>query len=322
MALLETGVHWTVIVGMIAGGLVAVDALVQWFSSKVVLQVFERELPLKVDPAVEDPTAEAVTIPTSGGLNLQGSLYRPTAGEPRGLIVFCPELHGRHFSAMAYCGGLRDAGFAVLSFEFRNQGESDFVPGYEPLHWVTEYELQDALAALAYTKTRDDLNQLPLGMMGVSRGGGTALAAAATTPEVGWVAVEGAFSTSALLMHYTLRWASLYVPEWYLRILPMWHLRLTLALTRWRSGWRRGCRYPAIERLLPRLRNRDVLMISGKSDSYVPTDIAERMAARIGGTRCEVWAVRKGRHNGARRVDPEAYDTRLVEFFTRMDRAH
>lgn len=310
---------WTTIVGIVAGSLVVADVLLQWFSTRIVLQVFERELPLKVDPAEPDPSAETVTIPTAGGLNLCGSISRPVEGTPRGLIVFCPELHGRHFSAMSYCRGLLDAGFAVLGFEFRNQGESGAVAGYRPLHWVTEIELQDALAVLKYVESRDDLRDLPLGMMGVSRGGGTALAAAALTPKVGWIAVEGAFSTSALLLHYTLRWASLYVPEWCMRAIPLWHLRITLALTRWASGFRRGCRYPWIERLLPRLRGRDVLLISGKSDSYVPTEVAERLAARIGGNRCEVWAVRKARHNKARKVDPDAYDSRLVELFSRMD---
>lgn len=44
---------------------------------------------------------------------------------------------------MTYCQGLVVAGFHVLSVDFRNQGESDSIPGYVPIHWVSEYELDD-----------------------------------------------------------------------------------------------------------------------------------------------------------------------------------
>lgn len=310
---------WAMIAVMVALLLIAVEVLAQWFLSGIVLKVFERQLPLKVLPTEPHLTAERFSFPTTDGLQLHGSLYHQTGRPSRGLILFCPELNGEHWSVVNYCSSLWEAGFTVLSFDFRNHGSSDSLPNYQPLHWVTDYEVNDALSAIAYAKSRDDLRGLSMGIMGVSRGGGVALAAAAKTPDVRCVAVEGAFPTNELLSHYSFLWASVYVPQWVVGTLPLWHSEATLRLARWRSERRRKCHYTRFRRLLPRLRNRDVLMITGLSDSYVPSQITEAMAERVGGERCQLWAIRKARHNRARKVNPVLYDERLLEFFACLD---
>ena len=47
----------------------------------------------------------------------------------------------------------------MFAFEARNQGQSDSMPGYEPLQWVTRYEVRDTRAALAYVRSRPDAGQ-------------------------------------------------------------------------------------------------------------------------------------------------------------------
>jgi hypothetical protein len=37
-----------------------------------------------------------------------------------------------------YAPALLEAGFAVFSFDFRNQGSSDSLPGYHAKHWLSE----------------------------------------------------------------------------------------------------------------------------------------------------------------------------------------
>ncbi|GAB4141547.1 MAG: hypothetical protein Tsb009_11380 [Planctomycetaceae bacterium] len=310
--------QWAVIIGMIAAAIVLIDALAHWISSGIVLNVFERQLPFKVQPSELHPNAELISFPTSDGLKLQGSLLRQTSRPPRGLILFCPELNGTHSSAFSYCQSLWDAGFEILAFDFRSQGQSDRLPNYQPLHWVTDYEIEDAQSAIRYAKSHPELADLPLGVMGISRGGGVALAVAAMNKDIQFVATEGAFSTSSLAMHYTMRWASVYVPQWVMWILPMWHIRTTFAIARWRSQRRLNCRYTRLDNLLPRLRKKHVLLISGMSDSYVPPSISEHLAECIGGSNCQIWKVRKARHNQARSVNPEQYDSKLVEFFSKM----
>ena len=305
---------WAVLA--IVAGLAAVDLLVRALIVLLILRIFERKIDFRIEPSPPNPGAEEVSFPTSNGLVLRGSLHRRRGRPLRGLVIFCPEFGGSHWSASQYCAGLLQAGFDVLSFDFRNQGDSDRMPGYDPLHWLTEYEVEDVLAAVAYSRQRPDLQDLPLGLMGISRGAGAALAAAAVCRDVRGVACEGAFSTESLLLHYTLRWASLYIPNWLLKLFPLWHVRLTLAMAKKASEVRRGCRYTRLERLAQRMPPKPVLMISGARDTYVQPDITAVLCRKLGQRCREFWVVPAARHNMARTVDPAGYDRRLVELFS------
>ena len=146
---------WELVAILLA--VIALDLIVRAASVTVMLPMLERKPPFNVNPAHPDPQAEEAWFPTTHGLTLRGSLYRHENRGPRGLIIFCPEMSGSHWSALRYCGGLYLAGFDVFAFDFRSQGESDHQPGYEPLHWVTEYEVADVLAAVAFARQRDGL---------------------------------------------------------------------------------------------------------------------------------------------------------------------
>lgn len=309
--------YWIVVASLIIGGLLLLDLIVRLFFARVILKEFEKKLATTRSSKVEsDENAEPIQFATSDGLTLRGSLHGDRFGRPRGLVIFCPEVNGDHRSAAEYCRGLLEAGFLVLAFDFRNHGESDAQPDYEPLHWVTNYELRDVRAALDFARSRDDLRDLPIGLMGVSRGGGVALAAAAADPSIKAVAVEGAFTTSAMQLHYTIRNSTMYVPAWFLKLVPDWHLLSTLKLCRWISERRRNCRYTNLERLLPKLSDRPVLMIVGGHDSHVPLSVPNHIRSLIAGEECDLWTVGKAKHNRARKVDENAYDTRIREFFT------
>lgn len=308
--------NWLTIAGIALLGILLIELIIRLVFSRVVLRVFETQLPLNVDNHSPSPSAKRLEFTTADGITLRGSLHGVEEKNPVGLVIFCPELNGSHWSAAEYCEGLLEAGFLVLSFDFRNQGESEALDGYEPLHWMTEHEVTDIEAALQYVGQREDLARLPLGLMGLSRGGAVALAAAARHDAVQAVAVEGAFTTASMQLHYGVRWACMYAPRWFIRLFPLWHIRSTMVLCRWISQWRRGCQYTNLERLLPRLAGRPVLFIAGTHDSYVPLEIPRAMAQRVGnGPLTEVWEVPSARHNRARLVDPAVYDARVVNFF-------
>ena len=120
---------WQVIIYVILG-LLAFDFLVHLFFAIIILPTFERKPPFGVEPASPHPDAQQIKFPTNRGLTLQGSLYRHENQPSRGLIIFCPELGGSHCSVMSYCEGLWNAGFDLLAFDFRNQGQSESMPGY------------------------------------------------------------------------------------------------------------------------------------------------------------------------------------------------
>lgn len=310
------------IVGTIAG-LLLIDLLIRVPLIRIVIPMIEHAPPFNAEKWPPDPDAERISFTSTDGVSLRGSWHRQLQRPPRGLIVFCQEFSGQHWASMSYCAGLWEAGFDILAFDFRNQGESDRTPCYEPLHWLTEYEVRDLLGALQFVRDHEELRGLPLGLFGISRGGGAALTAAARNRGVQGVACEGAFSTNGLMMHYACRWVSLLVPTRLLNLVPKWHIRVTLLLARWMSQLKNGCRYTNLERCLPRLRNRSVLLITGERDTYVLPELTQKLSEKIGGGRCEVWVAPGAKHNMARQVDAESYDGKLVTFFANaLTRTH
>ena len=298
--------------------LVLADAVIQWNAVRVVLALIENSPPFRVESLPPDPDAEPFSVRTRDGITLRGCLYRHTEQTPRGLIVFCPEFASNHRSAMLYCSALSRAGFHVLTFDFRNHGDSDSMPGYEPLHWLTKYEVLDLNAIVDHVYSRPDLNELPLGLFGISRGGGAALYVAARRPEVLQVATEGAFTTDMLMMSHARHFIPIIVPALVAKIIPDWHIKVTVAVARWISQRRRHCHYVQLERVLPKLANKPALIIAGQRDTYVLADVAQGLVRLIGQPQA-LWTVAKAKHNLARSVNPAEYDRRLVEFFMNLD---
>lgn len=166
------------------GLIIAIDVVLRGYFVAKVLKIFETRPPFNVPIYPPCADAETLEIPSTSGLTLRGSLYKSTERPSRGTILFFAELDGTHWSAMSYAESLVSAGFDLLAFDFRNQGESDVLPGYHPLHWPTRYELEDGRAALNYLRSRADLNHSAIGVMGVSRGSQVAFAIAGENPDI------------------------------------------------------------------------------------------------------------------------------------------
>lgn len=303
---------------IIATCLVAITIMmivIQLAISRAVMRMLENAPPLNAGDFGTDSRATELSFDTDDGLKLQACHFRQTNRPSRGLILFCHELGGSRWSAMAYCEGLFKAGFEILSFDFRNHGSSDKQSGYEPLHWLTEFELTDVRGALKLIDSREELKHQPVGIFGISRGGSAALAAASTSDSVKCVACESAYSTRSMMSLFSQRWVSLLVPQWMSGWIPAWHVELSLTGGRLYSQFKRKCRYVHLERTLASLRDRPVLLISGQRDNYVRPEIAQSLHESLGDKSAELWMVPKARHNGARPTNQEAYDQRLVEFY-------
>ena len=304
---------WIVLIVL---AVVLVDTIFRVSVVLMVTPMFEKNPGFGVVPAPPDPDGREISFPTSHGLTLKGSVYTPS--ESRGVVVFCPEFSGNHWMAMRYARGLYEAGYTVVAFDFRGQGDSDPMPDYEPLHWLTEYEVDDVLAALDYVRGNPEFENQPLGLYGISRGGCAALVAASRVPEVHCVAADSTPPFGLMLEHFARRWAQLYVPKKVVQALPNWHVRASTAMVRMWSQVRRGCRYALIEHVTSRLRNKHVLIVSGKKDSYVKPKFVEILAKKIG-PQCELFICPNAGHNTARMRNEEEYDRRLLACFGRLE---
>lgn len=303
---------------IIAASLLVIAILVQLVISRSVMRMVENAPPLNPGDFASDARAEEMSFVTADGLTLQACHYSSMDRPSRGLILFCHELGGSRWSAMSYCEGLFEAGFDILSFDFRNHGSSDKQAGYEPLHWMTEFELTDVQAVLKLIRSRDELSSQPLGIFGISRGAVAAIAAAAESSDVECVACDGAYATRSMMSLFSKRWVSLIVPRWMSGWIPAWHIELSLAGGRFYSEFKRKCRYVHLEQYLPALRNRSVLLISGRQDNYVRPEIAQSLHKGLDVDSTELWIVLGARHNGARATDQENYDRRLTNFFSTL----
>jgi pimeloyl-ACP methyl ester carboxylesterase len=286
---------------------------------KISLPIFEQRPPIGAElfPAV--PGAEAITIKTRDGLSLAGNLLRTTRESARGIILFCHEMDSNRWSAASYCEGLLAAGFHVLTFDFRNQGDSQSVPGYQPLHWPSVLEVEDVCAAVKFISERADLARLPLGVYGMSRGASIAVVAAVQCDAIDRIVCDGAYCCNEMLMQFTNRWGRLYFPELFLRLVPRWHRKITLWLIRRASEMRRGFRYANVQRAMSLLGHKRVLMISGERDTYVFPEVTRNLHARTGLDDSWIWIVPEAKHNASRQGNIEEYDRRLVEFFTVLE---
>jgi pimeloyl-ACP methyl ester carboxylesterase len=306
-----------------AGTLVSLLCLVMFLSylvikyGPVIVRVFEERpvfMPLKVVPREQ---GEVVRFPTDSGLELTGSYLARRNRERAGLLVFCHEYLSDRWSCFPYVDHLRDQGYDVFTFDFRNHGSSDGEQDYEPMQWATDREVRDLRAALRYLRGREDHDPAGFGLFGVSRGGSTALVVGSEEFDVWGVVTDGAFPTRGTMTSYMVRWAEIYVrSQVFLATVPRWIYAFVGDMSRLRAQRRRNCRFPNIETAARRLSPRPLLMIHGERDTYIGPDIARSLFDYARDPR-ELWIVPDAKHNRCRECHPEDYEARVAQFMAR-----
>jgi fermentation-respiration switch protein FrsA (DUF1100 family) len=296
-------------------GILILFFYLRWRYLEYVIRIFQ-EKPLFIIPRGQ-PAAEAenVSFQTPDGITLSGCYFRSTVWRRKGVILFGLEFGSNRWACLPYCEHLLANGFDIFTFESRNQGDSDSRPGYDPLPWVTKYEVTDMEAALAYLKARSDGDPRGIGFFGISKGGGAGLLAAARDPYIRCVVTDGAFATYTTMVSYMCKWIAIYSDRyWIQHLLPTWFYGW-MALEGLRQiGRERGCRFPHLERATPKLSPRPLLMIHGEADTYIKPEMARMLFDRAGPPK-EFWLVEGAKHNQAIQVATEEYQRRVLDFF-------
>jgi pimeloyl-ACP methyl ester carboxylesterase len=310
-----------VIAALLSVPLFAGLALVTYLTIKytpVIGRIFQSQplfMPLKVAPVER---GEPVDFMTEDGIRLSGTYLPARSHEQAGVIVYCHEYLSDRWSCCPYLDHLRDIGYDLFTFDFRNHGASECDPNYAPLQWTTEHELCDLRGALAYLRTRDDHDPAGFALFGVSRGGTTALLVAADEADVWGVVTDGAFPTQGTVVAYIIRWSEIYVPSAFLRsLIPMWLFHFLAWTGQQWTARSLHCRFPSLEGAVGRLAPRPWLMIHGQRDTYIGPEIARKLFDRAGSPK-ELWLVAKAKHNRCREMDPDGYARRLFGFIERF----
>ncbi|MBN2291642.1 MAG: alpha/beta fold hydrolase [Pirellulales bacterium] len=257
---------------------------------------------------------QSVEFPTDDGLKLSGT-YLPSFQESRkGVILFCHELNGDRWSCTPYVEDLRQQGYDIFSFDFRNHGTSGRSVDYEPLPWVTTFELADVRAAIDYLSSRPDADPDGIGLFGISKGGTVALCATAYDPRVRALIVDGACPTERMQIYYVRRFAKIFASfPWLLTRLPDISLRSTNAWTRLVLSRRRKCRFVNVDAAARKIRQ-PVLMIHGRRDNHIPLKIVQDLRSTMS-RRTKLWAISDAKHNGSISVARDTYHRRIARFF-------
>jgi predicted alpha/beta hydrolase len=279
-----------------------------------IVRIFQ-ELPLFIIPRGQPvPVAEDVSLVTEDGRKLSGC-YLKTVVPRKGVILFGLEFGSNRWACVPYCELLIAAGYDIFSFEFRGQGESEPQPGYKPLQWVTEHEVCDMKAALAYLKQRPDADPRGLGFFGISKGGGAGLLAAADDPSVRCFVTDGIFATWTTMLPYMRKWVAIYNKNYFVQeVLPDWFYGLFIRAALRQVRKANSCRFPSLERTLPRLAPRPLLMIHGGADTYIKPNMAQQLFGLAREPK-ELWLVEGAKHNQALQVAGDAYRKRVLDFF-------
>jgi dipeptidyl aminopeptidase/acylaminoacyl peptidase len=280
------------------------------------VRIFQ-EKPLFIVPRGQPiADAEEVSFVSSQGLTLRGCYLR-AAGRRRGVILFGLEFGSNRWACAQYCQHLVEAGYDVFTFEPRNQGDSDRQPGYEPLQWVTEYEVEDTLAALRYLKGRPDADPRGIGLFGISKGAGAGLFAAAEDRYVRCCVTDGVFATYTVLVPYMRQWFRIYNKDYVVQgLLPSWYYGNIGMVGLRRIERARKCHFPHLESVLWKIAPRPLLMIHGGGDTYIKPEMARALFEKAGLPR-EFWLVENAKHNQALQLANGEYRRRVREFFDR-----
>ena len=242
-------------------------------------------------PAAKLGTAyEQVSFRTSDGLTLRG-WYVPSRNGAA--VISAP---GRADSRKP-ARMLARHGYGVLLFDRRGEGESDGDPNI--FGWGAE---RDFNAAVAYLRTRGDVDHGRIGGIGLSVGGETLLQAAAQSKGLKAIVSDGAGSRSIkedLARPGTAKWEE--IPT-------------SLVMSVGTTLFSNHLPPPEIGSLVGRIAPRPVLFIYGEHDQANVIDLTPRYYAKAGRPKA-LWRVPGASHTGGIDLHPREYERRVVAFF-------
>ena len=289
---------------------------------RICLNIFiDTPPPLSMGPADFKPLyGEEVRLRSFDGTSLRGMWLRTANRQDcTGAVVFCHEYGSDMYSCVRYARPLIDAGYDVFTFDFRAHGQSSRPRNYRPLQWPSDKEMEDVLGACAYVESvlASEGRPTDIGIVGVSRGAGSALLAAATDPNIKAIFCDGAFSTETTLIALMKRWASIFArvklvyqnhPDWF------WQFLVWLLMRFAQPKLRR--RFPSVRKALAEMQPRPIFFVHGQRDSYIRVDQTQVLYEAAPAPKY-LWIVPDAKHNQSVIIEPEQYALRSVAFFNR-----
>lgn len=219
-----------------------------------------------------------------------------------GRLVIESHGYGRNRSdydaALPTALALHKAGFAVIMFDYRDEGES---PG--KFVSVGLYEVRDLLGAVDYAKK---VGYKRIGVIGYSMGASTALEAAASDTSIEAVIADSPFANlhSYLVKNLSV-WSGL--PNWPFTSEILWEMKVFHGLNSRKVDPLKQLRH---------WKPRPLLLIAGTADHEIPMSNSKKLYAVVkSDTNDKLWIVPGAHHVKAWDVNHTAYEKKVTSFF-------
>jgi uncharacterized protein len=241
-------------------------------------------------PASKGLRFEEVVFPSEDGTKLSG-WFIPARGEARGTVI---HFHGNAENMTSHFGfvdWLPAAGFNLFVFDYRGYGKSAGRPNRSGVY-------KDSRAALAYLRSRRDIDPTKLLALGQSLGGAQAIVVVGGGERQGVRAVvaDSTFYSYRRIVRDSIARMPLF---------SFFKTPLSLILI---GNDLSPADYVARIAPIP------LLLIHGTADEVVPFHHAELLLERAGAPK-SLWRIEGGNHTEALSAPDSPYRRRLVEFF-------
>ena len=233
---------------------------------------------------------------THDGVKLAGIDYLPKAGII-GTILVCHFLGGSKEAILTFVDSLLKNGYRVISFDYRNHGESETCKGIK-------ISLQKDFAAF-YEKIKSMGIEGPFGIMGFSMGASQALWGMDRYSDIQAAITDGG--------------PLLYVKKYFNYVLddkrvknPVRRATFLFIFLHY-VGFSRMAK--STIKLIKKLKGKPVLMIHGEKDNIITVDNPILAYELLKSNKASMWLVPRSRHLTNKHLDTKEYDERITEFF-------
>lgn len=242
------------------------------------------------------------------------ALYIEAKEPSKKLVVFCHETGADLKSWYKHASFLPQSGIDVLSFNFRLSSLRADAPESEDLYqWPSVKDLRCLERVLSWVAM--EKRGYEVALFGVSKGA-TVACAAAPSPLIRSLLVDGAFSTHMTLQKYMKKWVTIYVqPRELAQGLPDWVYILLSYTTLIYAGLKNGLGFFSVEKFFPKLK-KPVFWIHAGKDYHVQLEHVQRLLKLIPGV-TDLWVAEKAGHSEAVLNYPDEYNTKIVNFLNK-----
>ena len=288
---------WRAVGALVVVVLVVVGAAVP---AVIAYRLHPARVPVDDDPGRHGLSYEAISFASLlDGAPLSGWYLSSPKSTGRAIVV-APGIDNNRLQSgitLRLAPALLGAGFDVLAFDLRGEGES----GGAPITFGAR-EQWDILAAVKEAKARGAER---VGVLGFSLGAASAILAAARSREIDALVVDSGFFNLEEMLTREME-GRYHLPG------PL----VAYALLDYRllSGTDPSEVAPGL--VIGDIAPRPILLIHGTADETFPTSDSERLLVAAGGSAAQLWLVPGGRHTGSYFADPVGYERRVIDFFS------